>query len=109
MVESAKHMNQLFILSQDKRSIALLADEALFIAQSGLDAFITEELADCIGDDCFVGSEVITTFVGFTMALDADKNLQALVYFFDRNFPEVSKADVAVRIGKFLVELFVFG
>lgn len=107
MIECAKDVDQLFLLGQNERSIALLADEALLIAQSGLNAFVTDELANSIGDDCFIRGEVVAAFVGFAMAFGAYKNLQALVDFFCRDLPEVSEAYIAVGFEQFLVELFV--
>ena len=65
-------MNELFFLSDCKRPIRLMANEALFICVGPvIVALITYELPYLIGDEIFFGAEIIAAPMGLTMAFGA--------------------------------------
>ncbi len=86
-----------------------MTDEAVLGSGFGFGAFLADELANFVIDKSLIGLKIITTFVSLAVTLGADKNFEALVNFFDRNFSELGEANVAVGLEDFLVELFVSG
>lgn len=96
VVKGAKHMNVLFILRNNKRSIRLMAYEALFTSHVLVGALSADKLSNLIVVNCLAGFQVITTSVHFAMAFGTDENFKPFVYFLGRHLPEITEADIAV-------------